>query len=288
MSSHSRIRSRASRAVTTTEPSSSPASAHLPGNASSSAILLHWQLSTCRHTSRGYQLSAALARVSPPVPSWNTAPPGDLRQSLPRRGEPVRHRDAAARVEPEPPGQPAAQAEDLHPVPYAAAWVASDAERHRIAAEHLRQPAPEHLVDRPADPLRVLVVQEHQQPRPPVVVGGPLGVEPEHLRPRPDQRRRVPQPWELRLQQRPDNLGKELTRQPHPRHEPTTHLADTALSGPSGHLVFPPQVVPSRPGPSLPATAPPPQKPRQPHSRHSGRQAQPRQCDSVVVLTTAM
>src|SRR5882724_11481712 len=75
MSSHSRIRSRASRAVTTTEPSSSPASAHLPGNASSSAILLHWQLSTYRHTSRGYQLSAALARVSPPVPSWNTAPP---------------------------------------------------------------------------------------------------------------------------------------------------------------------------------------------------------------------
>src|SRR6185437_14580834 len=63
------------RAVTTTEPSSSPASAHLPPNASSSAILLHWQLSTYRHTSRGYQLSAALARVSPPVPSWKTAPP---------------------------------------------------------------------------------------------------------------------------------------------------------------------------------------------------------------------
>ena len=74
MSSHSRIRSRASRAVTTAEPSSSPASAHRPGNASSSAIRLHWQLSTYRHRSAGYQLSAALARVSPPDPSWKTAP----------------------------------------------------------------------------------------------------------------------------------------------------------------------------------------------------------------------
>ena len=53
------------------------------------------------------------------------APSRSLRQSLPRRGEPVRHRDAAARVDSELPGQPAAQAEDLHPVPYAAARFAS-------------------------------------------------------------------------------------------------------------------------------------------------------------------
>src|SRR6185437_10907074 len=182
----------------------------------------------------------------PAGPVVEDGAPGDLRQSLPRRREPVRHRDAAARVEPELPGQPAAQAEDLHPVPYAAAWVAGDAERHRIAAEHLRQPAPEHLVDRHPEPVGFVVLQEHQQPRPPVVVGGALGVEPEHLRPRPDQRRRVPQPRKLRLKQRPDNLRKELTRQPYPRHEPT-HPADTALSGPSGHLVF-------LPGPPRPST----------------------------------
>ena len=73
----------------------------------------------------------------------------------------------------------------LHPVPYAAVWVAGDAERHRIAAEPLRQPAPEHLVDRHSEPFGFLVFQEHQQPRPPVVVGGPLGVEPSTSGPAP-------------------------------------------------------------------------------------------------------
>ena len=46
ISSHRCIRSRTSLAVTTAEPSSSPASAHRPGNASSCEIRRHWQLST--------------------------------------------------------------------------------------------------------------------------------------------------------------------------------------------------------------------------------------------------
>src|SRR6185295_10577491 len=204
MSSHSRIRSRASRAVTTTEPSSSPASAHLPPNASSSAILLHWQLSTYRHASRGYQLSAALARVSPPVPSWKTAPPvtsaNRCHGAASQSGTVTPPRGSNPSCPASQPPRPKISTRCL----YAAAWVAGDAERHRIAAEPLRQPVPEHLVDRHADPFGFFVLQEHQQPRPPVVVGGPLGVEPEHLRPRPDQRRRVPQPRKLRLEQRPD------------------------------------------------------------------------------------
>ena len=68
------MRSRASRAVTTAEPSSSPTSAQRPGKASSWAMRCHCRASTYRHMSRGYQARRARAWLSSPGPSWKTAP----------------------------------------------------------------------------------------------------------------------------------------------------------------------------------------------------------------------
>jgi hypothetical protein len=70
-------------------------------------------------------------------------------------------------------------------VPGHAVWFASDRERDRIAAVSGRQPAVQHRRDRPgiARPgIRIArpgtgVVQENLQPRSPVVIGGPLGIE---------------------------------------------------------------------------------------------------------------
>ena len=55
----------------------------------------------------------------------------------------------------------------------------------RVAEESLRQPVREHLDDLASSDLGVLRAEEDLQPRPPLVVGGALGVEPEHLRAAP-------------------------------------------------------------------------------------------------------
>lgn len=59
------------------------------------------------------------------------------------------------------------------------------------------------------------VVEEHEQTRPPAVVGGALGVVAEHVRAPPKQRRAV----RVFAQQRPYHLGIEITGQLRGWHE---------------------------------------------------------------------
>jgi hypothetical protein len=165
-------------------------------------------------------------------------PAGHLGQPLPRRPRPVRHGHPVPGVEAELPGQPAAQAEDLNPVPLPAVRIAGDREPHRISTERRRQPPRHHLTRILGERPGVLVVQEQQQPRSPVVVGGAPGVEAEHLRAGPEQRGRVPQPGKGLVEHRAHRLGVELARQPQPGHEPVLHPAMLPRRRRGGHPVF--------------------------------------------------
>ncbi len=96
---------------------------------------------------------------------------GELRQPLCRGGQPVRHGDGAARVEPELRDQPGAQASDHDPVPGGAAGFPGRGERYRVAAEGARQASCEHGGGRRGMADGVTVAEEHLQARTPVVVG---------------------------------------------------------------------------------------------------------------------
>jgi hypothetical protein len=67
--------SRARRAASTLEPSSSPTSTVRCTNGSSCASRRHWQPSSQRQTGSGYQASASRTRASSPVSSRKTAHP---------------------------------------------------------------------------------------------------------------------------------------------------------------------------------------------------------------------
>ena len=209
------MRSRASRAVTTAEPSSSPTSAQRPGKASSWAMRCHCRASTYRHMSRGYQARRARARLSSPGPSWKTVPAVISASRWVGAVEPVRGRDGRARVEPQLAGQPRGHGRDLHPVPGLASGFPGHRERRGVAAEHRRQAPGEHR----GDLARAAAAQQDQQPRAPVVVGGALGVVAEHLRARSQQGRGVRQPRERLIQQRAHGLVVERLGQLQARDE---------------------------------------------------------------------
>ena len=68
--------------------------------------------------------------------------------------------------------------------------------------------------------------EEDLHPRPPVVVNRTRGVEPRHLRSRPEQRRRVRHPREVLRQQRTHHLGPELPGQRETGDERFRHAGD--------------------------------------------------------------
>jgi hypothetical protein len=153
---------------------------------------------------------------------------GEFRQPLCRDRQPVRYGDGVPRVESQLRRQPVAQAGDLHSVPGGAARFPGDGERDRIAAKGRGQSAREHGGDRCGITGGVAVAEEDLQPRTPVMIGGALAVEAEHLRPRADQRCRVWQPREPLREQRADGRRVELAGKPQAGNEIGSHAIDTA------------------------------------------------------------
>ncbi len=140
-------------------------------------------------------------------------PGGHLGQPLGRGGQPVQQGHRAPGVEPEPAGQPGAETHHLDPVPGPAARVGGQLVRRRVAAEGGREALGQHRGDAGGVRAGVAVGQEDLQPRAPVVVGGALGVEAEHLRALPQPRRAVAQAGERLAEQRAHHPGVVLPRQ---------------------------------------------------------------------------
>src|SRR6185437_14567758 len=93
-------------------------------------------------------------------------------------GQPVEQCWLTARVKAEPGGQPRAQPGDLDPVPGDAVRLFGEGEPDRVPAKGVRETAGEHVCDWPSLTARVVAHEEDLQARSPVMVGGPLGVEP--------------------------------------------------------------------------------------------------------------
>jgi len=97
-----------------------------------------------------------------------------------------------------------------------------------MAAKGRGQPAREQGGDRCGVAAGVAFAEEDLQARTPVMVGGAPAVEAEHLRSRAEQRRRVSQPRELRLEQRADARRVELAGKRQAGNEIGSHDVDPA------------------------------------------------------------
>src|SRR3984885_530367 len=172
-------------------------------------------------------------------------PRGELREPLRGRGQPVPQGEVVPRVEAQQPGQPAAKAGDLDPVPRDAVGFPGDGEPDRVAAELTWQAAGEHGGDERRVAARLAAVggadaiaEEHLQPRPPVVVSGALGVVPGDVRSRTDQRRRVLKRGELLREQRADHGTVEVAGKLKAGDETRSHASDPPVRRAACLLVF--------------------------------------------------
>ena len=78
--------------------------------------------------------------------------------------------------------------------------------------------------------VRVVLAKEELEARTPVVIGGALGVEAGDIRSRAKQCRRVLQPRELLLEQRPDRGGVEVAGENETGDELRSHASDPPAS----------------------------------------------------------